>query len=113
MAGTDYFGGGSGGFSVADGLGDGSGELVGLGLDSGEVRGEGSSVARLAFVLSMMFTFALVLALTFPKGVGDTEALAFVTGPPTGMPCSSLPVGGVAGCTAWLFGSAASVGATD
>ena len=58
-----------------------------------------------------------VVVLAF--GVGEIAALTFallftaafpLTAPPSGMPCSLFPVGGPAGFTAWLFGSAERVG---
>ena len=71
-------------------------------------------------VLLFVLAFALAAGLTSAIGVWISSAFTFgealtfaadLVAPPDGSPSSALPVGGCAGCTGWLFGSAASVGA--
>ena len=80
--------------------------MVGFGLASGDARGGGASRARLAFtlaeLLALMFALALTLVLAASRGVGEVVGLALAlafndTVPPTGIPCSSLPVGELPG----------------
>lgn len=108
----------SGGF-VAEGAG--AGGVSGTTLRVGSGNGG-------AMRLLLLFSLVLVLALAFAfdgaglrssSGSGETCTLALglaltfagaVIDPPAGIPSSPLPVGGCAGCTGWLFGSAASAG---
>ena len=102
-------------------VGVGTSGLLDCGVAAGVLRGDGNSGARLAFVLGELLELAFAeLSFSEPAGVGETDALAFalafeftfaVTTPPNGIPCSLAPVGGAAGCTAWLFGSADKAGA--
>ena len=78
------------------------------------------SAGFLRFELELEFSFELVFAvgLISAMGLGVKAALAFafastfafaageVIVPPDGIPSSPFPVGGGAGWTAWLFGSA-------
>ena len=73
---------------------------------------------RFAFELVLLFAFSFAAGVTSSIGVCTSSAFAFgkalvfaegLTAPPDGSPSSGLPVGGCAGCTGWLFGSAARV----
>ena len=95
--------GASEGFGLGADLGGGSSGLVGFD-QLPEFRGEGASAARLAFtlaeLLALIFALALTLVLAASGGVGDVVAFALVfndTVPPTGIPCSSFPVGELPG----------------
>jgi len=107
-------------------VGFGAGALVGVGDGGGcstSSLGEGAGTTG-AFLL-LEFAFALSLALVFTppalfgsSAVGEATgeasglALGFSVGivpPPTGIPASAAPVGGLAASTGWPFGSAAKV----
>ena len=93
----DGAGGTSSGFTVRDGFGMGG-------------------AFRLPSALALTFSLAVGLGVRLISsiGVGETWALAFrflfaLIAPPVGTPNSPLPVGGLAGSTGWLFGSATNV----
>ena len=108
-------------------LGFGNGGFVAV----GEGWGGGSSACRVGDgnggtepLLLFEFSFALSFALRFippmssgfspGDGVAEVFELLFELAfrfvvPPAGIPASDSPVGGVAGSTGWLFGSAARV----
>jgi hypothetical protein len=75
----------------------------------------------LPFSFEFEFAFTFVFTLGVKSSVGPGEASTLALGlaftlagglivPPDGIPSSPLPVAGCAGCTGWLFGSAASAG---
>ena len=97
---------------VADGAGGGG--VSGTTLRVGSGNGVGLR-------LLLLFSFAFSLAgAGLNSSNGSTDGSKVATGlaftlaggvmvPPDGIPCSLFPVGDPAGCTGWLFGSAASV----
>ena len=96
--------------------GEGGGTFDGTTLRVGSGNGVALRLA-LEFVLLFALAFSLAAGLTSAIGVWISsafafgEALTFAAGfvaPPDGSPSSALPVGGCAGWTGWLFGSAAS-----
>src|SRR5258705_8242756 len=99
--------------------GDGAGAFSGLTLREGSGTG-GALRLLLVLGIALAFSFTFTGGLRSPKGVGATSALmlrfllvlslagALIT-PPAGIPSSAFPVGGCAGWTGWLFGSAANV----
>ncbi len=105
-------------------MGLGAGDFV-VGGDSGGTSisicrvgaGEGTAGAfLLLFSLVLSFILAPGAWLGLSVGEGDAEILALTFGfafelvsPPAGIPDSARPVGGLAGSTGWLFGSAFNV----
>lgn len=101
----------AGGF-VAEGTGDGWFSGTTLRVGSGTA---GALRLLLPFSFVLAFAFALAAGLMSSIGGGETAALGLAIAggaidPPAGIPSSPLPVAGCAGCTGWLFGSAASDG---
>ncbi len=112
------------------GEGFSAGGLVAEGAGGGGVLGDDAArrfrqCRRFAITVAVAVRIAVFALrshsppeLTSSIASGETAALAFglaftfaggVIVPPDGIPSSPLPVGGCAGCTGWLFGSAASV----
>jgi hypothetical protein len=107
-------------------VGFATGALVGTG-DGGScstsILGEGAGTAGAFLLLEFAFALSLALGLTPPalfasSAVGEARGeasgleLGFSVGllpPPTGIPDSAAPVGGLAASTGWPFGSAAKV----
>src|SRR5215213_9489579 len=107
----------AGGF-VADGPGGGASSGTTLRVGSGNA-GALRLLLLLPFVFAFSFVFTFAAGLMSSIGCGETSTLALglaltftggLTDPPDGIPSSPLPVAGCAGCTGWLFGSAASAG---
>lgn len=105
----------------------GTGVLVAVGAGGGgsssiDLVGDGSGGVAPLFVFEFAFVFSLPPGLKPPAssglslGEGDGEGLALMFGlaprsvaPPAGIPASDSPVGGFAGSTGELLGSAARV----
>ena len=116
-SGGDAFGGGSVGFACGGfvAIGEGSGgsastDLVG----EGNGRFDGFLVFEFSFTLSLALIFTPLLSFGLPLTSGESEVFVLVLAdwlvvPPAGIPASDSPVGGFAGSTGLLFGSAASV----
>ena len=119
----------SGGVAFGAGIvGLGTGDFVAVGAGGGvasstALLGEGSGAFFFVFEFSFAFAFRFSTGVTPPTSIGvspdlgDGEALALTLGladwsvaPPEGIPASASPVGGFAGSTGELFGSAVSVG---
>ena len=95
-------------------------EGAGGGTVSGNTDFVGSGNAGDLLLLAFLFSFAFTFAVGLTSSIGSGEIAAFAFGfkftfaggviaPPDGIPCSPFPLGGCAGCTGWLFGSAARV----
>lgn len=117
-----------GGEALGGGIvGLGTGVFVALGAGDGgssstECDGEGKGgigaflVFEFSFALSLALGFTTPMSLGLSPGSGEAEVFGLmvelVTGfvlPPAGIPASDSPVGGFAGSTGELFGSAARV----
>ena len=100
---------GAGGFVAA---GDGGGVSIFSIWRDGKGNGiVGAFVLLFAFVLSFRLTPGAALGSSAGEGEAEILALTFASAvglvtPPAGIPDSDRPVGGLAGSTGWLFGSA-------
>jgi hypothetical protein len=117
VPGVEELGGGRVGFGV--------GTLVGVGGEGCSTSNLGEGAGTTGAFLLLEFAFALPLALVFTppalfgssavgEANGEASGLALglsvgVVPPPTGIPASGAPVGGLATSTGWPFGSAAKV----
>lgn len=100
------------GLFVSEG-GGGSGSGVTVRVGSG-------SAGAFRLLLLFVLAFSLVFATGVISSIGEGPTAAFVfmlvftfeggITPPAGIPSSPLPVGGCAGFTGWLLGSATNVG---